>query len=132
MNWIHYSVASIAAGIAVSLTDWIFTGVLFHGKYLAYPEIWRKRNSEGPVIACSTVLGFVTSAAFIGACSAATLHGYRSALELAGFCWLAVPMPLLVTNALYIKIHPLVVCSHALGWLVRLVLAAVAAGWLLS
>src|SRR3974377_404892 len=105
VNWLHYSVASIAAGIAVSLTDWIFTGELFHRKYFAYPEIWRKRNSEGPVIACSTVLGFVTCAAFVGACSAAALHGYRPALELAGFCWLAVPMPLLVTNALYIKIH---------------------------
>ena len=132
MNWLHFAVASVAAGLAVSLTDWIFTGVLFHGKYFAYPEIWRKRNSEVPVIACSTVLGFVTCAAFIGACIAAGFNGYRPALGLAGLGWLAAPVPLLVTNALYIKIHPLVVCSHALGWLVRLVLAALAAGWLLS
>ena len=132
MTWLHYCVASIAAGLAVSLTDWVFTGVLFHGKYFAYPEIWRKRTSEVPAIVCSTLLGFVTCSAFIGACVAVGLHGYPGALGLAGLCWLAAPMPLLVTNALYIKIHPLVVCSHALGWLVRLVLAALAAGWLLS
>lgn len=132
MSWLHYAVAGVAAGLAISLTDWIFTGVLFHGKYFAYPEVWRKRNSEVPVIVCSTLLGFVTCAAFIAACAAAGLHGYRGAVVLAGFCWLAAPMPLLVTNALYIKIHPMVVCSHALGWLVRLVLAAIAAGWALS
>jgi hypothetical protein len=132
VNWLHYAGAAIAAGIVVSLTDWVFTGVLFHDKYFAHPEIWRKRNSEVPAIAFSALLGFVTCGAFIGACGAAGLHGYQPALGLAGLCWLAMPMPLLVTNALYIKIHPLVVCSHALGWLVRLVVAALAAGWLLS
>jgi hypothetical protein len=33
-------------------------------------------------------------------------------------------------NALWIKLHPLTVVSHALGWLARLLLAAVAVSWL--
>ena len=33
--------AILAAGLATSLTDWLFMGVLFHEKYLAFPEVWR-------------------------------------------------------------------------------------------
>ena len=132
MNWLHFALATAAAGLAVSLTDWFFTGVLFHDKYFAYPEIWRKRTSEAPAITVSTLLGFLTCAASIGVCAVAGARGYGSALALAGLCWLAAPLPLTITNALYIKLHPLLVCSHALGWLARLGLAAVAAGWLLG
>jgi hypothetical protein len=41
-----------------------------------------------------------------------------------------VPLPLLITNALFIKLHPLTVVAHALGWLVKLLVAAAAVGWL--
>jgi hypothetical protein len=36
------------------------------------------------------------------------------------------------TNALFIKLHPLTVVAHALGWLVKLQLAGCAVGWLRS
>jgi len=42
-----------------------------------------------------------------------------------------VPVPLLITNALFIKIQPLTVLSHALGWLAKLAIAAIIAAWLL-
>jgi hypothetical protein len=35
------ALAILLSGLAVSMTDWFFFGVLFHDKYLAYPEIWR-------------------------------------------------------------------------------------------
>jgi hypothetical protein len=35
-------------------------------------------------------------------------------------------LPLLVTNLLFIKIDPLVTAGHAAGWLVKLLLIAVA------
>jgi hypothetical protein len=37
------------------------------------------------------------------------------------------PLPLLIVNALYIKFHPLTVVAHALGWLAKLVVSALAA-----
>ncbi len=134
MSWTHFVLAVLAAGIITSFTDWFFAGILFHDKYLVYPEVWRQTGgkSETPAVAWSIVLGFLASAAFMGLCVAVAAHGYRAPLVLAGLCWLMVPVPLLITNALFIKLHPLVVVSHLLGWLAKLVIAALVAGRLLA
>jgi hypothetical protein len=129
VNWPRFLLAVVAAGFVSSLTDWLFAGVLFHDKYLAYPEVWRQSpgKSETPAVAWSVVLGFVTAAAFIFACEEFHVHGYEATLKLAALCWLMVPLPLLITNALFIKLHPLVVVSHSLGWLAKLAVAALSA-----
>jgi hypothetical protein len=134
MDWKHFLTAVIVTGFVSSLTDWFFGGILFHDKYGAHPEIWRQgpNKSEAPAVAGSIVLGFLTSTAFMTACIVFAVHGYRASLELAGLCWLMVPVPLLVTNALFVKLHPLIVLSHSLGWLAKLGVAAVAAGVLLG
>jgi hypothetical protein len=85
------------------------------------------RSCDGHPIA----FGFLTSAAFTSAYVVFGLHGYRSSLEFVGICWLMAPVPLLVTNALFVKPHPLIVLAHSLGWLAKFGLAAVAAAWLL-
>jgi hypothetical protein len=130
----RFLLATFVTGFITSLTDWVFSGILFHHKYSAYPEIWRQgpNKGEAPAVAWSIALGFLTSAAFMSACVVFAVHGYRSSLELAGLCWLVVPLPLLVTNALFVKIHPLVVFAHSLGWLAKLGVAAVVAGFLLG
>lgn len=125
------ALAVFLSGLAVSMTDWFFFGVLFHGKYLAYPEIWRDAaGGEGKAVFWSILLGFVTCGAFIVACSAFQVRGYAAAASLAAAIWVMVPLPLLITNALFIKLHPLTVVAHALGWLVKLLVAAAAVGWL--
>jgi hypothetical protein len=43
--------------------------------------------------------------------------------------WIIAPLPLMITNALFIKLHPLNVVANSLGWLVKLLLAGAAAGW---
>ncbi|HLW98287.1 MAG TPA: hypothetical protein VKR82_06555 [Candidatus Acidoferrales bacterium] len=134
MDWKHFLYAVLAAGVASSFSDWFFFGVLFHGKYVAHPEVWRQGAgvSETPAVIASTLIGFLTSAAFMAAYAVFGMHGYPSAFKLAILVWLMAPLPITVTNALFIKLHPLVVVSHSLGWLARLALAAVAAGWLLG
>lgn len=129
MNWPRILLAVIAAGFVSSFTDWFFAGVLFHDKYLAHPEVWRQSpgKSERPAVAWSVALGFATAAAFIFACAEFHIGGYAGTLKLAGLCWLMIPVPLLITNALFIKLHPLVVVSHSLGWLAKLVVAALSA-----
>jgi len=130
---IRFLLAVLVSGFIFSLTDWFFAGILFHGKYAAHPQIWRLApgKSEARSIVGSVALGFFTAAAFMGACAVFAAHGYLRTIELAGLCWLMVPLPLLVTNALWIKMHPLVVVSHSLGWLAKLCVAALAAGWFL-
>ncbi|HUJ29767.1 MAG TPA: DUF1761 domain-containing protein [Candidatus Acidoferrum sp.] len=134
MDWKHFLLALLVAGVAASFADWLFAGVLFHKKYLAHPEVWRpslKQSDAGP-IAWSTALGFVSVAAFLLCCDAFGIHGYSATLKFACLAWLMVPVPLTITNALFIKIHPLIVVSHSLGWLAKLVLAALATAWFLS
>jgi hypothetical protein len=129
----HVALAILLSGLAVCLTDWLFFGVLFHDKYLAYPEIWRQAPAgEGKAVFWSILLGFVTCAAFVVACSAFHVRAYAAATGLAAAIWAMVPLPLLITNALFIKLHPLTVLAHALGWLVKLLVAAAAVGWLAS
>jgi hypothetical protein len=132
MNWAHFALAALAAGIASSCTDWFFTGILFHDKYLAYPEVWRSRKGEGSTIAWATLLGFLTALSFMAACSVFGINGYSHALTFAAISWIMVPVPLIITNALYIKLHPLVVLAHVLGWLARLMIAAICAAWILG
>jgi len=131
MNWTHFALATLAAGVAASFTEWFFMGVLFHSRYNAYPEVWRKTATETPKIVWCTALGFVAAAAFMTACVTFGIRGYANGLELAGIAWLLAPLPLTVMNALYIKLHPLVAVSQSLGWLVRLAAAGLCAGWLL-
>jgi hypothetical protein len=134
MNWSYFFLAVLLAGTVSSFSDWLFGGILFHAKYNAHPEVWRQGpgQSETSAVAGSVTLVFLTSAAFIAACVVFHLHGYGETLRLALLCWLMVPLPLLITNALFIKLHPLVVVSHSLGWLAKLVIAALFAGFLLG
>jgi intracellular septation protein A len=134
MNWTHFGLAVLAAGIVSSITDWFFFGVLFHDKYLAHPEAWRRGpgSNETPAIIGSTLIGFVAAAAFMTACVVFQIHGYYAALELAGLVALMGALPITITNSFYIKMHSSIVFSHCLGWTTRLVVAALAAGWLLG
>jgi len=126
-----YLAAVITAAVATSFTDWFFMGVLFHDRYMAHPEIWRHapgdRKRENLSIALSTLVGLFACAMFVHICVHLDFLGWHPAISLALGCWLAVALPLLITNALFIKLHPLNTLAHALGWLVRLLICAVSA-----
>lgn len=133
MDSLRYFIALIAASVAMSFSDWYFMGVLFHDKYLAYPEVWRysdNKKAESLAVAWSTLLGVATAAVFLWLCAWLGLAGTVSALGLAFGIWLLAPLPLIVTIALFIKIHFLNTLAMALGWLMRLLICALAA-WLI-
>ncbi|MDE2234498.1 MAG: hypothetical protein KGK44_02995 [Gammaproteobacteria bacterium] len=129
MNTGWFLVTVIVASVLASLSDWLFGGFLFHEKYRAHPEIWRESvgQRESLMLTGSTLLIVVTCAVFIYL--AARLHalGWTQVLGLALGIWLLAPLPLLATNALFIKIHPLNTLSNAIGWLMKLLICAVAA-----
>ena len=133
MNWTHYVLAVVLSGIATSLTDWFFMGVLFQDRYLAAPEVWRGRpgEPEGSRILISTLVGLVSCAAFIYLCRLTKMLTVKSALTLAVIVWLAGPLPLIRTNIAWIRMHPLLGVSHSLGWLARFVICALIAVYLL-
>lgn len=128
---LHLVWATLIGAVLGSLADWLFAGVIFHGRYQVYPEVWRE-GPEGKRIALAQALALVTSGAFVVLAWKLHQTDYSGALKLAAMVWLIGPLPLLLANSLFIKIDHLVTASHATGWLVKLLLIAVATAWMLS
>jgi hypothetical protein len=122
--------AALAGAVLGSLADWLFAGVIFHGRYNLHPETWRG-GPEGKRIAAAQALALVTSAAFVLLANKLGQTDLRGALKLAAMVWLIGPLPLLAANALFIRVDHLVTASHAAGWLVKLLLIGAATAWFL-
>jgi hypothetical protein len=130
MDPLRYVMALVVASVAASFSDWYFMGVLFHDKYLSYPEVWRhtgNRRGESLAIAWSTLLSVVSAAAFLSLCGRLGMAGQNACFLLGAGLWLVGPLPLLLTQAAFIKIHHLNTLASLAGWLVRLMLFAAAA-----
>lgn len=127
MEFWRYVLALAVASVATSFSDWYFMGVLFHDKYLAYPEVWRHtgdKRGEGLAIAWSTLTGVLSAGAFLWLAVQLGVNSSNAVFLLAGGLWLAGPVPLLLTQAAFIKVHHLNTVAALLGWLVRLALFA--------
>lgn len=127
MNIAHFAEAVLAATIVSALTDWFFFGVLFHFRYQEYPEVWRSEFSgknEWKAIMMATVLSVFMVGTFLFLVHRLGLHGFLQSLKLALAIWVIAVVPISVTNFIFIKLHPGVLVSHTLGWLVRLVVFA--------
>jgi hypothetical protein len=96
-----------------------------------YPEIWRQ-GAEGRAIALTSPLPFLTCGVFAYVTARLGLHSVSGAVKLAVAVWLIGPLPVILTNAAFIKLHRVFVVSYAVSWLVKLMIAAVAVGWFFS
>ena len=126
----HYVLALAVASVATSFSDWYFMGVLFHDKYLVYPEVWRHsgdKRGESLAIAWSTLTGVLSAGAFLWLATSLGVAADVRVFYLAGGLWLAGPVPLLLTQAAFIKIHFLNTVAALLGWLARFALFAITA-----
>lgn len=128
MNYTRILLAIVAAGVVTTFTDWLFMGVLFHQKYLAFPEVWRRKPGEpdAGLIAWSQIVSLVSAAAFIIVCARFHVEFWSTALKLAVAGWAMGPLPILIQNFLWMKIHPHITLAHVTGWLVRFLVYAVA------
>ncbi|MBI2681992.1 MAG: hypothetical protein HYX26_02020 [Acidobacteriales bacterium] len=131
MDMTRFALAALAGGFVSTFTDWFFFGVLFHDKNKVHPEVWRPEIQEGKerkAIILSSLLCFVTSAAFVFSAQRLYVTDMNHALKLAVAVWTIIALPMVVTNYLFIKLHPALLVSHSLGWLARLLVCAVATG----
>lgn len=123
MHWARFIAVVLGAGFVVSMTDWFFAGDWIHRRF-TYPEIWRK-GSESTAIAWASPLPFLTCAAFAYLAVSLGFHSLIGSVKLALLVWVIGPLPLILTNAAFIKLHRVFVASNSLGWLVKLVIVAV-------
>ncbi len=129
MTWKLW-VAIAVAGTAMTFSDWLFMGVLFHERYNRYPEVWwpefrQKGDKRAIVIAC--VLAYLTAAGVVLLCWYTGATTIESALTVATIAWIAGPLVMQVTNGFWIKMDPLLTFSHSVGYLVRFLIAGLAA-----
>jgi hypothetical protein len=129
MNWIRIALITLASGIVTSMTDWLFAGDWLHRRF-TYPEVWRQ-GSESRAIALSSVFPFLTGFVFVCVAGKLHLNTFHGALKLAAAVWLIGPLPLILTNAAWMKLHRVFVASYSIGWLVKLLIVAIAVGWFL-
>ena len=129
MNWARLIAIIVSAGLISSLTDWFFAGDWIHRRF-TYPEIWRK-GGEGRAIALTSPLPFLTCGVFALVAARLGLHTVSAAVKLAVAMWMIGPLPLILTNAAFIKMHRVFVVSYATGWLIKLLIVAVTVGWFL-
>ncbi len=130
MNWTRLVLITIGTGIVTSLTDWLFAGDWLHHRY-TYPEIWRQ-GVETKAIALTGPLPFLTCGVFACLAWRLGLHSVADAVKLASEVWVIGPLPLILTNAAFMKLHRVFVISYSIGWLIKLEIAAIAAGWFLQ
>jgi hypothetical protein len=123
--------AIVLGTLAAGFADWLFMGVLFHDRYNVFPEVWREGRGERGRIALAQAFALLTAAGFVLLASKLGQTDMPGALKLAAMIWLIGPLPLLLGNALFIKLDPLVTATHAAGWLVKLLAIGAIAGWLL-
>jgi hypothetical protein len=134
MTW-KIIAAIVASGIISSFTDWFFMGVLFHDRYQKYPEVWWPRSgqaAERGAIMSSTALGFVTAAAVALLCEYAGVASITGGLIVGALAGAAGPLVITITNGMWVKIDPAVTFAHTTGYIVRFLIAGIAAGIALS
>lgn len=129
MNWMLLGLVTLGAGIVTSLTDWFFAGDWLHRRW-TYPEIWRQGN-EAKAIALTSPLPFLTCGVFSYVTARLGIHSLGGAIKLAIAVWLIAPLPLILTNAAFMKLHRVFVASYAIGWLLKLTIVAAAVSWFL-
>jgi hypothetical protein len=130
MNWVRLAAVTVGTGLLTSFTDWFFAGDWIHRRY-TYPEMWRQRV-EARAIALTVPLPFLTCGVFTDAFVWLGLRSLSSAVKLAVAVWLIGPLPLILTNAAFMKLHRVFVASYSIGWLIKLLIVGLAVGWFLD
>jgi hypothetical protein len=121
----------ILASLIASMTDWLFMGAMFHDRYLLYPEVWRSNLSEGAKIMQSELIGILSCVGFVAIAAMLRLRTMGALLAAAFLVWLATAVPMLVQDGIWMKIDPLVLGAHSIGWLIRFLITALLCAWLL-
>jgi hypothetical protein len=123
--------AALAGAILAGLADWLFAGTLFRSRYQQHPDTWRSGAQDPRRSAAAMALSLLTAGAFVALASKLGQSDPRGALKLAAMIWLIGPLPLILANAIFIRIDHLVTASHAAGWLAKLLLIGAATAYFL-
>ncbi len=135
MHLMRALLAGAAAGIGGVMASWLFTGVIFHPYQRLTPSTWRPEEGsrEYALSSALTIFAAVVVALFFALTGGVpVMAGLGWLVNGAAFgllCWAALALPVLLSVALFVNLHALVVVGLLLDWLVVSLLAGVAAAW---
>ena len=113
----------------------LFSNRLVFCRRLASSSLYLSRNladgSRKQSYRTDQSAAFLTCGVFAYVAARLDLHSVSAALKLSVAVWLIGPLPLILTNAAFMKLHRVFVVSYAIGWLIKLGIVAVAVGWFL-
>jgi hypothetical protein len=130
MNW-RFWAAVVVGLVLASLADWLFAGILFHDRYQTHPEVWRVNGANPRALIAAQVMTIPTVVGLIALMIWTGQIALPASLTLALLVWAVAAAPPIIANGLYIKIDPIVVATHTIGWLVKLGLVAGSASLIL-
>lgn len=123
-------IPGLIAGVLSVFTSWLWMGCVFHPFQKLTPQTWRTEtglshslSSALHLVAAVGIALFYTivtsdeSSAFAG--------GIAGAIRFAFIYWAIFALPILLSAAIYIKLHPLVVLGQLLDWLSTSLLATI-------
>ena len=84
-------------------------------------------GKERTAVIYSSALGFVAAAGIVALCVLAGADTFWPAVGIAFFAWLAGPLVITVTNGFFMKLDWSIVGAHSAGYLVRFLIAGIAA-----
>ena len=84
----RFAIALVGATIAISFSDWLFFGLLFHDRYMQTPAVWRE-SPESRKIAGSMAFAVVGTAAFLFLAQTLGVRGFGPTFGLAFLVWIA-------------------------------------------
>lgn len=125
MNWVHLAAVAAAAGVLTTYTDWVLAGDWIQKRF-GNSEMWRERGILSVLL--STVLPFVTCAGFALLAWKLQFMGLRNCLKLGLAIWVIGPLPIIISQGVFLKLNRMVIALLAASWLVKLTIIAVAVG----
>lgn len=88
-------------------------------------------GAEKQRIAWAIAISLLTFGGFALLYTTLGLHRWSSAIGLAVLIWVISALPVLLTQALFIRLHPATTFAHSAGWLVKLVVASASSALLI-
>ena len=73
------------------------------------------------------MIGYLTAAGVVELCAVTGSNDIKSALVVSALAWLAGPLVVVVTNGFWMKTDVIITIMHAIGYLVRMLVAGLAA-----
>jgi hypothetical protein len=133
MNGLHFSqaiVPGLIAGVLSIFTSWLWMGAIFHRFQKLTPQTWRRETARSHALSSALHILAAVGIALLFTIvasdqSSSFAAGIGGGLQFALACWCVFALPIVLGDAIYINLHPLVVLGQLLDWLSTSLLATV-------